>query len=144
MWGRWDAPWTHSLKPILQRSSTTWYSLCRTRWGATWHAGHGYCSCPSFFLISLSAPRLLMRICHLVHTSQHRTTWLNTGMWTVHLEQSCQTGQPVYQVVETHLLPIFGSDRVPEGFSHHNSLDSFDSFFVNHYVDHHAHEFLTG
>jgi hypothetical protein len=56
----------------------------------------------------------------------------------------------VYQVVETdriawdaHLLPIFGSDRVPEGFSHHSSLDSFNSFFVNHYVDHHTHELLT-
>ena len=57
----------------------------------------------------------------------------------------------MYQVIDTdtiaraaHLLPVFGSDRVPEAFSHHNTLDSFNSFFVNHYVDHHTHEFLTG
>lgn len=75
----------------------------------------------------------------------------DTGMWTVHLERDRRTRQPVYQVIDTdtiargaHLLPVFGSDRVPEGFSHHNALDSFNSFFVNHYVDHHAHEFLTG
>lgn len=29
-------------------------------------------------------------------------------------------------------------------FGHHHALDSFNSFFVNHYVDHHTHEFLTG
>jgi len=75
----------------------------------------------------------------------------DTGMWTVHLEQSRQTRQPVYQVIDTdtiaqgaHLLPVFSSDRVLEGFDHHNSLDSFNSFFINHYIDHHVHEFLTG
>ena len=75
----------------------------------------------------------------------------DTGMWTVHLEQNHRTGHPVYQVIDVdtiargaHLLPIFGSHRVPEGFSHHNALDGYQSFFVNHYIDHHAHEFLTG
>ena len=75
----------------------------------------------------------------------------DTGMWTVHLECRRCTACPVYQVIDintiargAHLLPVFGADRVPEGFSHHHALDSFNSFFVNHYVDHHAHEFLTG
>ena len=79
----------------------------------------------------------------------------DNGMWTVHLERNCRTGHPVYQVINiqvdasaiahaAHLLPVFGSDRVPEDFDHNYSLDSFKSFFVNHYVDHHAHEFLTG
>lgn len=75
----------------------------------------------------------------------------DTGMWTVHLERNRRTGHPVYQVINidaiaraAHLLPVFGSDRVPEDFDHNYSLDSFKSFFVNHYVDHHAHEFLTG
>ena len=75
----------------------------------------------------------------------------DTGMWTVHLECNRRTRQLVYQVIDidtiargAHLLPVFGSDRVPEDFSHHHALDSFNSFFVNQYVDHHAHEFLTG
>ena len=33
---------------------------------------------------------------------------------------------------------IDGSSRVPDDFSHHDALDSFNSYF-----DHHAHEFIT-
>ena len=35
-----------------------------------------------------------------------------------------------------HLLPVCGSSQVPNDFSHHNALDSFNSFFVNHYSSH--------
>ena len=42
-----------------------------------------------------------------------------------------------------HLLPVYGSSRVPDDFNYHNALDSFNSFFVNHYIDHHTHEFIT-
>ena len=43
-----------------------------------------------------------------------------------------------------HLLPVFGLSQVSDDFSHHDALDRFNSFFVNHFVDHHAHEFVTG
>jgi hypothetical protein len=73
----------------------------------------------------------------------------DTGMWTIQLEHD-QKGEPTVQVIplETiaraaHLLPVYGSTRVPDDFSHHDALDSFNSFFVNHFVDHHAHEFIT-
>lgn len=73
----------------------------------------------------------------------------DTGMWTVQLE--CDRGIPTLQVIEidaiargAHLLPVYGSTRVPDDFSHHDALDSFNSFFVNHFVDHHTHEFITG
>ncbi|KAH9980440.1 hypothetical protein BJV74DRAFT_879340 [Russula compacta] len=73
----------------------------------------------------------------------------DTEMWTVQLECD-QKGEPMAQVIplETithaaHLLPIYGSARVPDDFSHHDALDSFSSFFVNHFVDHHTHEFIT-
>ncbi|KAH9976493.1 hypothetical protein BJV74DRAFT_879576 [Russula compacta] len=73
----------------------------------------------------------------------------DTEMWTVQLECD-QKGEPMAQVIplETitcaaHLLPIYGSTRVPDDFSHHDALDSFSSFFVNHFVDHHTHEFIT-
>ena len=73
----------------------------------------------------------------------------DTGMWTVQLERNWK-GEPTVEVIalETiaraaHLLPIYGSTKVPDDFSHHNALDSFNSFFVNHFIDHHTHEFIT-
>ena len=41
------------------------------------------------------------------------------------------------------LLPIYGLSWVPDDFSHHDALDSFNSFFINYYIDHHAHKFIT-
>ena len=73
----------------------------------------------------------------------------DTGMWTVELERD-RDGVPSVQViaVETiaraaHLLPIYGSSRVPDDFTHHEALDRYQSFFVNRFVDHHAHEFIV-
>ncbi|KAF9548973.1 hypothetical protein CPC08DRAFT_715543 [Agrocybe pediades] len=73
----------------------------------------------------------------------------DTGMWTCELE--CDSdGVPTTEVIDVntiargaHLIPIFGDSRVPDNFSHHDALDSYNSFFVNHYVDHHAHEFIS-
>ena len=73
----------------------------------------------------------------------------DTGMWTVQLECD-RKGEPNVQVIplETiargaHLLLVYGSMRIPDDFSHHDALDSFNSFFVNHFIDHHAHAFVT-
>ncbi|KAI9429150.1 hypothetical protein BJY52DRAFT_1353967 [Lactarius psammicola] len=64
----------------------------------------------------------------------------DTGMWTVEQELD-HHGQPTLEVIHVdsiaraaHLLPIFGGSRVPEDFDYHNALDSYYSFFVNHYV----------
>ncbi|KAI9449194.1 hypothetical protein BJY52DRAFT_1206414 [Lactarius psammicola] len=72
----------------------------------------------------------------------------DTGMWTVSLEEHHR--KPVSQVIDVrtiartaHLLPIFGSDPVPPDIQYYDSLDRFKSFFVNAFVDHHAHAFLT-
>ena len=73
----------------------------------------------------------------------------DTGMWTVQMEHD-RHGRPTIEIIDVdsiargaHLLPIYGSSRVPDDFSHHNALDSFNSFFVNHFIDHHTHEFIT-
>ncbi len=73
----------------------------------------------------------------------------DTGMWTVQIEHD-RHGQPTIEVINidsiaqgAHLLPVYGSSWVPDDFSHHDTLDSFNSFFVNHYIDHHTHEFIT-
>ncbi|KIM35103.1 hypothetical protein M413DRAFT_79750, partial [Hebeloma cylindrosporum] len=42
-----------------------------------------------------------------------------------------------------HLLPMYNSNPLPEDFHFSRSLDVFCAFFVNSYVDHHAHEFIT-
>ncbi|KAI0028259.1 hypothetical protein K488DRAFT_59037, partial [Vararia minispora EC-137] len=39
-----------------------------------------------------------------------------------------------------HLLPVFGSGNLPRNFKFHFSLDAFTEFYVNKYVDYHAHE----
>ena len=73
----------------------------------------------------------------------------DTGMWIVELECD-RNGVPSVQVIAidtiaraAHLLPIYGSSRVPEDFIHHEALDRYQSFFVNCFVDHHAHEFVV-
>jgi hypothetical protein len=42
-----------------------------------------------------------------------------------------------------HLLPVYGSNPLPEDFDFTFSLDASRAFFVNRYVDHHAHEFIA-
>jgi hypothetical protein len=73
----------------------------------------------------------------------------DTGMWIVEPEAD-EEGQPTWQVIDVdsiarraHLLPVYGQEPVEQGFNHHRSLEAFEAFFVNAYVDHHAHEFLT-
>ena len=63
----------------------------------------------------------------------------DTGMWTVQMEYD-RHGQPPVEVIDVnsiawgaHLLLVYSSSQVPVNFSHHDALDSFNSFFVNHY-----------
>ncbi len=88
--------------------------------------------------------------CALVNWFVHEgePDW-DTGMWTVQLEHDWRR-QPVTDVIDidsiargAHLLPVYGSTRVPDDFCFHKALDSFNSFFVNHYIDHHSHEFIS-
>ncbi|KAF7303363.1 C2H2-type domain-containing protein [Mycena indigotica] len=70
-----------------------------------------------------------------------------TGMWLVEPEQ--QGNSRLVTVVHldsvlrgAHLIPVFGERRLPIDFQHTYSLDSFQSFHVNKYIDHHANEIL--
>ncbi|KAH9039488.1 hypothetical protein EDB83DRAFT_2507662 [Lactarius deliciosus] len=81
-----------------------------------------------------------------VHTDERDS---DTGMWIVKQELDCR-GKPTLEVIHVdsiaraaHLLPIYGGSRVPEDFDYHTALDSYCTYFVNHYVDHHAHEFIS-
>jgi hypothetical protein len=71
-----------------------------------------------------------------------------TGMWMVKPEYV--GGRRPIQVIHlesifrgAHLLPVYGKGCLPETFSYIDALDAFKSFYVNPYVDHHAHQLLT-
>ena len=68
-------------------------------------------------------------------------------MWAVKPEIS--GGKPTIEVIHldsivrgAHLIPRYGTGFLPEDFSYINALDSFKLYFVNHFVDYHAHELL--
>ena len=42
-----------------------------------------------------------------------------------------------------HLLPVFGTRSLPVYFHFLYSLDAFWTYFVNKYIDHHAHEITS-
>ncbi|KAJ8489758.1 hypothetical protein ONZ45_g13445 [Pleurotus djamor] len=72
-----------------------------------------------------------------------------TGMWLVCPEIDEDGSHPL-QVIHLdsilrgiHLLPCFGSGIIPEDFSYINALDAFKQYYVNHFVDYHAHELLS-
>jgi hypothetical protein len=70
----------------------------------------------------------------------------DTGMWMV--EPDCNArGRRISLVIHldtilrsAHLIGVAGSQQLPKTFTHHDSLYTFRLFYVNKYVDHHAHE----
>ncbi|KAF7977691.1 hypothetical protein HWV62_2942 [Athelia sp. TMB] len=72
-----------------------------------------------------------------------------TGLWVVKRELD-GLRRPHLAVVHldcipraAHLLPNYGSNFIPETLQFHQSLDAFQSYFINTYADHHMHEFLS-
>ena len=71
---------------------------------------------------------------------------VDTGMWVVKPEMS-DDGENLISIIHLdtilracHLIPVFGSQRVPRALSFTDTLDTFTHFYVNKYVDHHAFE----
>jgi hypothetical protein len=69
-----------------------------------------------------------------------------TGMWMVKPDFD-NTGNRAMSIIHldsilqgAHLMGHAGNAQIPRNFTCHNSLDAFASFFVNKYIDHHAHE----
>ncbi|KAG7086185.1 hypothetical protein E1B28_002146 [Marasmius oreades] len=73
----------------------------------------------------------------------------DTGMWVV--EQEVQRdGRPTLAVIHlesiahsAHLLPRFGMDALPEKFHHLQSLDAFESYYINKFANHQMFSFLS-
>ncbi|KAG1831429.1 hypothetical protein DFJ58DRAFT_719578 [Suillus subalutaceus] len=73
----------------------------------------------------------------------------NTGMWMVapsfHEDGSKNIAVIHIETVfrAAHLIPIYGSEYIPHTLKFYHSLDTFDSFYVNKYADHHAFEIAS-
>ncbi|KAJ7602026.1 hypothetical protein B0H17DRAFT_1342371 [Mycena rosella] len=72
----------------------------------------------------------------------------DTGMWVVERER--QRGVPALAIIPVdsiaraaHLIGVYGTAALPEDFHFSDSLDAFDTYFLNPYPDHHMHEFLA-
>ncbi|KAG1806680.1 uncharacterized protein HD556DRAFT_1428722 [Suillus plorans] len=70
----------------------------------------------------------------------------NTGMWMV-TPSFHEDGSRNLAVIHidtifcaAHLIPIYGSEYIPHSLKFYHSLDTFRSFYVNKYADHHAFE----
>lgn len=70
-----------------------------------------------------------------------------TGLWVVNPEYL--QNEPSMAVINldciprgAHLLPVFGTAPLPATFHFSQSLDVFNAFFVNRFIDHHVHEFI--
>ncbi|EGN97736.1 hypothetical protein SERLA73DRAFT_57550, partial [Serpula lacrymans var. lacrymans S7.3] len=58
-----------------------------------------------------------------------------------------EDGSPTLQVIHTdcimraaHMMPVFDGALIGKDINCANSLDSFDSFYVNKFIDHNAFE----
>ncbi|KAG1845610.1 hypothetical protein C8R48DRAFT_750725 [Suillus tomentosus] len=73
----------------------------------------------------------------------------DTGMWMV--RPACGTNNaPLYNIIHVdsiyraaHLIPIYGRHFLRHDINLHNSYDSFRTFYVNKYADHHAFELAS-
>jgi len=70
----------------------------------------------------------------------------DTGMWRVERDFDAND-EPLTSVVHldcivraTHLIGVYGREFIPEDLSPHESLDAFQTFYVNKFIDHHAFE----
>ncbi|KAF8465884.1 hypothetical protein DFH94DRAFT_796165 [Russula ochroleuca] len=73
-----------------------------------------------------------------------------TGMWVVRPEFEGVCGRRMAAIIHldcisraAHLIPVFGSSFVPGKLRYSDSLDVYHAYFVNNYIDHHSHRFLS-
>lgn len=70
-----------------------------------------------------------------------------TGMWVISptiVDDVRATGiiNLTSVIRACHLMPVFGDTYVPVDFSFSDTLDAFNSYYLNTYVDYHSHETL--
>jgi hypothetical protein len=83
--------------------------------------------------------------CALVEWFQRVRHDPSSGMWIVCPDRMC--GRQDKSVLHldsflraAHLIPVYGHQMMPLDFQHYYSLDIFEGYYVNKYIDHHAYE----
>lgn len=68
-----------------------------------------------------------------------------TGMWALEPRPHDVSIIHIDTILRgAHLLPIFGdAEPVPHELNYTQTLDAFLAFYLNKYIDHHAHEILS-
>lgn len=73
----------------------------------------------------------------------------DTGMWRVVPERGADD-EHLFQVIHLntilrgiHLLPCYGEGFLPADLECDEALDAWNEYFVNHFIDYHAHELLA-
>lgn len=111
---------------------------------------------PGFRGLYVAQVKLFFKIKH--HNIDYECAWVNwfstignepcpeTGMWRVEPDFN-ENGQHETSVIHidtilraAHLIGIAGEDALPRTFNYNNSLDAFNEFYVNKFIDYHAHE----
>ncbi|KAG1739717.1 hypothetical protein EDB19DRAFT_1895443 [Suillus lakei] len=66
----------------------------------------------------------------------------DTGMW---MDSSWHLAVIHIKTVycAAHLIPVYGFEYIPHSLKFYHSYDSFRSFYVNKYADHHAFEIVS-
>jgi hypothetical protein len=84
--------------------------------------------------------------CALVRWFKHMAEEVDTsmGLWVVQPDNNAD-GSPAVRVIHldsvlcvAHLMPVFGDRMMPLGLTPDCTLDIFQSFYVNKYIDYHA------
>ncbi len=71
-----------------------------------------------------------------------------TGLWIVHPDivrgkRECTVIHLDSFLHAAHLIPVFGTQKLPADFHFSYCLDAFNSYFVNKYIDHHTYKIVT-
>ncbi|TEB36772.1 hypothetical protein FA13DRAFT_1893563 [Coprinellus micaceus] len=105
---------------------------------------------PGMYGMIVARLRLLFEFCALVQwfPTQGEEPDPLTGLWKVAPEE--EGGVAPLQVISlstivrgVHLLPVYGKGRLPESYCYTTALDKFQEYYVNSFIDHHAHELLV-
>jgi hypothetical protein len=69
----------------------------------------------------------------------------STGMWIVRPDRTQGRRDKSVLHLDTflraaHLIPVYGPQKIPLDFHYSYSLDAFEGYYVNKYIDHHAFE----
>ena len=74
---------------------------------------------------------------------------IGMGMWVVQPDNN-DNGSPAVGVIHldsvlcaAHLMPVFGDQFIPIGLTPDRTLDVFQSFYINRYIDYHAFELTS-